>query len=142
MIEHAQDSNHIVRQAYDGLARGDLPIFLNLLAPDVQWRESPGLSLTGRTYNTRDSVVDDVLKPFIAQIPDLGVTPDEIFATDGEIVVVLGRYTGTAIATSHPIDIPFTHVWRLHHGTAVGVTQYTDTALLNQALNPPLPALR
>jgi ketosteroid isomerase-like protein len=34
MIEHAQDSNHTVRQAYDGLARGDLPIFLNLLAPE------------------------------------------------------------------------------------------------------------
>jgi ketosteroid isomerase-like protein len=140
MNEHATDNRRIVEQAYAGLARGDLDAFLTPLAADVEWSEAAGLALTGGEYRGRDTVAERVLGPFTSQVADLAVTP-ETFVAERERVVVLGRYTGTAVLTGQPIDLPFAHIWQLQDGTASRFTQLTDTARFNQAFGTPLPAL-
>lgn len=140
MHDSAQDNRGIVERAYAGLARGDLDVFLQALAPEVEWSEAAGLTLTGGEYRGRDAVVEHVLGPFTSQIADLAVTP-ATFVAENDHVIVLGRYTGTAVSTDQPIDVPFAHDWQMRFGNAWRFSQLTDTARLNQAFGTPLPAV-
>ena len=52
-------------------------------------------------------------------------------------VVALGRFCGRPKASGLEVEIPFALVWTLRDGAAVRVDEYTDTALLIEALSAP-----
>ncbi|WP_199320665.1 nuclear transport factor 2 family protein [Leptolyngbya sp. FACHB-261] len=52
----------------------------------------------------------------------------------GETIVVLGHYSGTYKATGKSFRAPFAHVWKVRDGRAIRYVQYTDTLLVQQAL--------
>jgi ketosteroid isomerase-like protein len=54
----------------------------------------------------------------------------------GDRVVALGRFCGRPRANGRYVEVPFALVWTRQHGRAVRVDEYTDTALLIDALRP------
>jgi ketosteroid isomerase-like protein len=59
--------------------------------------------------------------------------PEE-FVDAGDVVVAMGKYSGTYKATGKPFQSNFAHVWRVRDGKAFRFTQYTDTLLVHRAL--------
>jgi ketosteroid isomerase-like protein len=59
--------------------------------------------------------------------------PDELVG-DGNSIVALGHYSGTYKATGKSLRTPFAHAWRLRDGKIIRFVQYTDTVLVQKAL--------
>ena len=61
------------------------------------------------------------------------VTPDEFYDA-GDTIIVTGMYSGSYNATGKNMSTPFAHFWTLADGKVVKFVQYTDTAVMNRAL--------
>lgn len=55
---------------------------------------------------------------------------------DGENVVVLARYAATHKGTGKPIDVRVAHHFVVRGGRIVRFEQFTDTALVRDAMTP------
>lgn len=56
------------------------------------------------------------------------------FVAQGDSVVSLGQYSGKYKITGKRFSAPFAHVWNLRNGKVVRFRQYTDTAVVQDAL--------
>ncbi|MGH9456216.1 MAG: nuclear transport factor 2 family protein [Thermoanaerobaculia bacterium] len=63
----------------------------------------------------------------------------EGFISEGEKVVVLGRYSATFKATGRPLDAQFVHVWTVRDGKIVAFQQYADTAQFERVMRTETP---
>ena len=126
------DSATIIRGLYDSFAKGDVPAVLAALDPAIEWTEAEGFPYGG-TYKGPDAVLNGVFVPLGTDWDGFSVTPDEIVAS-GDRVIAMGHYAGTYKATGKSFRTHFAHAWRLAGGKAVNFQQYTDTAVVQQAL--------
>lgn len=125
-------NSETIRTLYAAFARGDVPAVLAGLAADVKWTEAEGFPYGG-TYTGPDAVLQNVFMRLGAEWDGFTVVPHELVA-EGETVVALGEYSGTYKATGKRFSAPFAHVWKLRGGKAVSFQQYTDTAVVQRAL--------
>jgi uncharacterized protein len=56
------------------------------------------------------------------------------YVDGGERVVALGQYSGTYKATGKSFEAPFAHVCEVRDGKITRFMQYTDTVLVQRAL--------
>jgi len=124
----------IVRRFYEGVAQGDVPTLLGLMDEKVDWTEAEGF-FTGGTYVGPNAVVEGVFVPLATEIDGFSAAPDEILGCGEDTVVGLGHYSGAFKATGKSFRVPFAHIWRLTGGKVMKFEQYTDTALVQQALS-------
>lgn len=122
----------VVQSFYRSLAHGDAPAALAALDPHVEWTEAEGFPCAG-TYRGPDDVLNGVLARLGTEWTGFEATPDE-FVDGGDTVVALGTYRGTCKDTGKSFQAPFAHLWRIRNGKAVRFVQYTDTALVQEAL--------
>lgn len=125
-------NSETIRTLYAAFARGDVPAVLAGLAADVKWTEAEGFPYGG-TYTGPDAVLQNVFMRLGTEWDGFAAVPHEIVA-EGETVVALGEYGGTYKATGKRFSAPFAHVWKLRGGKAVSFQQYTDTAVVQRAL--------
>lgn len=125
-------NSETIRTLYAAFARGDVPAVLAGLAADVKWTEAEGFPYGG-TYTGPDAVLQNVFMRLGTEWDGFAAVPHEIVA-EGETVVALGEYSGTYKATGKRFSAPFAHVWKLRGGKAVSFQQYTDTAVVQRAL--------
>ena len=126
------DNLEAVRSFYGALARGEVPTALALLAPEVRWTEAEGFPYAG-TYVGPDGVLKGVLMRLATEWEGFSATPRE-FVVQGDTVVSLGEYSGKYKMTGRSFSAPFAHVWNLRNGKVVSFRQYTDTAVVQDAL--------
>jgi ketosteroid isomerase-like protein len=88
----------------------------------------------GGTINGRDAV-GAYFGEVLGRWDDFRAEADD-FVDGGDRVVALGRFCGRPKATGRYVEIPFALVWTMRDGLAVRVDEYTDTALLLEALRP------
>lgn len=122
-----------IRGIYEAFARGNVPAFLETLAPDVSWTEAEGFPYAG-TYTGPGAVLDGVIMRLGTEWDGFSAVPAE-FVVQEDTVVALGRYAGTYRRTGKGISVPFAHVWKLEKGRVIRFRQYTDTALVQKALS-------
>jgi ketosteroid isomerase-like protein len=122
-----------VKGMYSAFARGDVAGVIGVLAPQLEWIEAEGFPTAG-TYRTPDAVLHQVFARLGAEWDDFAAAPQEYLCADHR-VVVLGRYSGRFRATGKLFDAPFAHVWSLHGGRVIGFRQFTDTAVVQQAMH-------
>jgi uncharacterized protein len=128
-------ADDLVRSAYDAFAKGDLDAVLAGMDPDIVWEQAQGLP-HGGVYHGVEAVRAAVFEPLDRDWwAEFSAEPHELVA-DGDTVVVLGRYRGTAKATGRLLDVPFVHVWTIEAGRAVRFRQFLDTAGWIEALAP------
>ena len=129
MSEKTLDS---VQGVYQAFARGDIPGALAFLGSDIEWTEAEGFPYGG-TYHGPKAVLEGVFMRLGAEWDGFAAIPDE-FIDAGDTIVVLGKYSGKYKATGKSFQADFSHVWRAREGKAFKFQQYTDTLLVQKAL--------
>ena len=121
-----------VQGVYEAFARGDVPAVLGFLDDDIAWTEAEGFPYGG-TYNGPNAVLEGVFMRLGGEWDGFTAAPAE-FIDGGDTVVVLGQYSGTYKATGKSFQANFAHVWKISGGKAVSFVQYTDTLIIQRAL--------
>ncbi|MFC7045992.1 nuclear transport factor 2 family protein [Halobacteriaceae archaeon GCM10025711] len=134
MTSRAVSSNlQTVRTGYDDFAAGDMDAVLSFFADDIEWVVADGFPFGG-TYVGPDEVRSGVFEQLGEQMAVFDVIPER-FVDAGDTIVVLGEYDGVDRETGNAFTgVPWAHVWDFRDGTAVRFQQYTDTALVQDAL--------
>jgi uncharacterized protein len=133
------DSNvEIVKGAYEAFGRGDVEAVLGAMSEDVEWNEAEGMPYGGRHIG-RQAVAERVFGPIVADIPNLSVTPEEMYAS-GDTVVVVTRYAGTGAATGVQLDLPVVHIWDIRDGQLARFRQFADTIEFAEVVPAETPA--
>ncbi|MGQ0575279.1 MAG: nuclear transport factor 2 family protein [Pseudonocardia sp.] len=120
-----------VQGAYDAFGRGDIPAVLAVMAPDIEWIEAAG-PYRGR-YVGLQQVAEEVFGRIPADWSEFAVTPDE-FLEAGDVIVVLGRFTGTAAGTGASMSSRFAHVIRMRDGLEASFEDISDAHAFHTAL--------
>lgn len=121
-----------VRGVYDAFASGDIPAVLGFLTSDIEWTEAEGFPYGG-TYLGSNAVLEGVLMRLGTEWDGFAAIPDE-FIDAGDTIVALGKYSGKYKATGKSFQASFAHVWRTREGKAFKFQQYTDTLIVQKAL--------
>ena len=129
----AQSNVDLVRGMYDALGRGDVPVVLAALHPEVDWNETEGFPYAGQ-YTGPDAVLNGVIMRLGTEWEGFSAVPDELLDA-GDKVVTLGWYSGTYKGTGKSFRARFAHVWRVRDGKIVHFQQYADTAEVGKALS-------
>jgi ketosteroid isomerase-like protein len=120
-----------VRAFYEGAASG--PPDMEVFHEDVAFR-MPEVLPHGGTIRGRDAL-GAYFGEVISRWDGFRAALDDL-VDGGERVVALGRFCGTPKASGRYVEVPFALVWTMRGGQAVEVDEYTDTALLLEALRP------
>jgi uncharacterized protein len=121
-----------IRAVYGAFGRGDIPSVLAALDPNVSWTEAAGFAYGG-TYVGPNAVLEKVFRKLGTDWIGYSATPHQ-FITEGDVVVVLGEYSGRYKATSKSFRAAFAHVWKLQDGKVMDFHQHTDTAVIRDAM--------
>jgi ketosteroid isomerase-like protein len=123
----------IIKGLYASFAKGDVPAVLGAMNPHIRWTEAEGF-IYGGEYVGPEAILQNVFMKFATEWDGFTVTPDK-FIDGGEEVVVLGKYSGTFLATGKTMTVPFAHVWTIGDDSRVSnFIQFTDTALIERKL--------
>lgn len=128
----SNDNLAVLREGYRNFAKGDIPAVLEVFEPDIEWTEAEGFPYGG-TYKGPDDIMENVFMKLGTEWDGFSVAPDE-FIDAGDKIIVLGKYSGTYKETGKSFKADFAHVWTLKDGKAAKFVQYTDTALVQKAL--------
>jgi len=127
------ESAAVAQAIYDAFAAGDVPTFAGLLHPEIVWNEAENYPYADNNpYVGSDAVLEGVIGRVVTEWGGFAATPEHMIS-QGNRVAVMGRYTGTFMATGTPMDAQFVHVWTIEDGQAVAFQQYTDTWQARQA---------
>jgi ketosteroid isomerase-like protein len=121
-----------IANVYAAFGRGDVPAVLAAFAPNITWTEAEGFPYGG-TYVGPDAIVQNVFAKLGSEWNGYTVAPHE-FVEGADTVVALGEYSGTYKGTGKSFKAPFAHVWKFSGGRIISFSQYTDTALVQRAL--------
>lgn len=128
----ANDNKRIVRNNFEGLAKGNGAPLLESLADDVQWTII-GTSVLSRTFDGKQAVIEGLLVPFREALVDghIHIHVDNLVA-EGDYVVVQGH--GEAM-TKRGVAYNNTYCWvyRFRDGRIAALTEYLDTELVTRA---------
>ncbi len=123
----------IVRAHYAASAQGNIDEMMANVSAQVRWTEMAGFPCAG-TWVGPQAVVDNVFavlgKDWIGYRFELQGLID-----GGDQIVGVGTYHGTYRGTEEEMQARVAHVWKLQHGKIVAFEQFTDTLLVNQAMN-------
>ena len=121
------DAVAIVQIVYNGFAVGDMNMVTSVMSPDIIWNEAEGNPYADKNpYVGPDEILSGVFSRIGGDWTNFTATPSE-FVTQGNRVVVFGRYAGTYNATGKTLDAPFVHSLTITDGKITGFQQYMDT---------------
>jgi ketosteroid isomerase-like protein len=112
------DNVQIIRDAYDGFGRGDLPTVLGLMDPDIEWSEAEGnpYQPSGKAWRGQDAIVQNLFAKIVEDFDGIFIIHPKEFYDAGDAVVVEGRYTGTFKATGKALDTQVCHISKVREG--------------------------
>ena len=117
----------LVREIYDAFARGDVDAVLGAMADEIEWYQAEGMPYGEPPLHGPQEVAQSIFGPIITDVEGFAVTPEQ-FLSEDDIVVMIGRYTGTGKETGKELDLPAVHVWNVRDGKATRFRQFIDTA--------------
>lgn len=123
----------IVRSVYENFAKGDIAAVLDVLAPDIEWVESPQEFLPHHgTHRSPEAVHQRVFGGVMSHFDEFAVIP-ETFHDAGRVVVVEGRAVGRT-KNGGVLDARAAWVWTVEGGKATANHNYHDTDAFRVAL--------
>ena len=129
----SQENVNIVRRLYEAFAAGDVDTVLTLLSPDIVWTEAENFPYADNNpYRGPEAVLTGVFGRLGTEWQSFGAHPEE-FLDAGDTVVVLGRYSGTCVATGNSMSPEMAHVIRVSDGLITSFRQYVDTLAVARA---------
>jgi uncharacterized protein len=113
-----------VRGAYDAFNSGNPQGVLDTLVEDVEWVEPGGGNAPSGTFNSPQSVGDDVFSAIPQYFDEFTADPDN-FDDQGDRVVVTGRFHGKA-KSGADLDAAFEHVFEMRDGKVARLENKPD----------------
>jgi ketosteroid isomerase-like protein len=131
----AAENKQLLESVFAEMAAGNGQPFMEALADDVRWTVI-GSSPWSRTYAGKRQVVDELMRPLFSQFADeYTARAIQVIAEDDVVVVEARGQVNTK--AGRPYNQTYCYVFRLADGQVRELTEYLDTELVNQALDPP-----
>ena len=128
------DNVEFMKGLYQAFAAGDVPKVLGSMADDIEWWEAEGNPWSpGRAFVGVQEVVEGVLGRIAGEFEGFEVVPER-FLSDGDDVVMIGRYRGKGIATGKVLDAQVLHLWTVRGDKVARFQQFVDTRQLADVL--------
>ena len=122
-----------VQALYDAFARRDADAIRRLFDPKIEWVQNAGFPNGGRHVGA-DTVLNEVFARFRTEWSSWGAVVTE-WLDAGDMVVALGEYRGTHKTTGRSMTAAFAHVYDVRDGRITRFRQYTDTAVIRDAMS-------
>ncbi len=117
----------VIESMYQAFADGNVAGVLGPMHPEIEWNEAENFPYADKNpYVGPDGIATGVFARIADEWADFSAKPEAIHGC-GDVVLAMGRYTGTYIPTVESIDAQFAHVWWLRDGKVVRFQQYADT---------------
>jgi ketosteroid isomerase-like protein len=133
------DNKRILQHVFAETAKGNGRPFVAALSEGVVWTIIGSTQWSG-TYRGKQAVLRDLLGPLNAQLAGRNTITAERFTAEDDRVVVEGQGHNTTKA-GRQYNNRYCWVFRFSQGQVVELIEYTDTALIESALQPPSAAL-
>lgn len=122
----------IIQAHYAGSRSMDIVAMMAPVSATTRWTEMAGFPCAG-TYIGPEAVVENVFKVLRAAWDGYALQLDRLI-DGGDTIVGIGTYSGTYRATGKAMTARVTHVWDLKDGKVTQFEQFTDTALVAEAM--------
>jgi ketosteroid isomerase-like protein len=128
-------NKQLLQQIFSELARGNGKPFVESWADDFCWT-IVGSTKWSKTYRGKQIVLDELMKPLFSQFADRYTNTAHRFIAEDDYVVVecRGRVMTKA---GKPYNNTYCYVIRLQDGKLSELTEYLDTALVEEVLENP-----
>jgi uncharacterized protein len=133
----AVENKKLLRGIFDQMARGNTSALSGAMAEDVRWVFPGNWSWSG-TWEPRRVVIDELLRPLMAQFDSYRSEADLILA-DGDRVIVQARSFATT-KRGDPYHQTYCYIFRVRGGRLTEVVEHCDSALVERVLESPAPA--
>lgn len=134
----AAENKQLLQRIYGALAEGDASLYREALAEDFRWVIA-GSSVWAGTYEGRDAVRNDLLRPLMAQFATPYTNRATRFIAEGDLVVVECQGNVTT-KRGESYNNSYCMIYRVENGKLKEVTEYMDTDLAVKRLDPPVRA--
>jgi ketosteroid isomerase-like protein len=128
----AAHNKQLLQAAFSALAAGNFAPLRGLYADDVTFTVT-GTSRWSRTYRGKRAVFDELLLPLAARFADRYTGTASRFIAEDDVVVVEFR-GDVMLKTGVPYRNTYCLIYRLAGGEIREITEYGDTALVNEVL--------
>ena len=122
----------IIQNLYASFRERDYLTFRKLCSPDIEWVQNPGFP-GGATYHGADAIIEGVFERNDALWDDFRFELESMHPA-GEVVTVIGHYTGKNSTTNEPFRAPVAHIYDVADGTVQRFRMFADTHTLHQSL--------
>ncbi len=130
---HMRTNLNIIADHYAASARQDITSMMAEVSPDVQWTEMAGFPCAG-TWTGPEQITENVFKILDSEWRGYRFDLEELIDAGARIIGV-GHYCGTYRKTGKFMQVRATHIWTLNDGKIVRFEQFTDTLLVDKAMN-------
>jgi uncharacterized protein len=129
------ENKQLLQEAFAETAKGNGRAFVAALADDVAWTII-GTTAWSRTYQGKVAVLAELLGPLNTQLANRNTITAHRFVAEGDQVVVEGRGQNVT-KTGKQYNNRYCWVFRFKDGRVVELVEYTDTSLIEAALEAP-----
>jgi uncharacterized protein len=133
--QNSQSNKQLMQAIFAELAQGNGRPFIEAMADDFCW-VLPGQTAWSRTYQGKQAVRDELLRPLFAQFADTYVNRASRFIAEGDMVVVECRGQ-VSTKKGKPYNNTYCYVCRLEGGQLKELVEYLDTQLVDATLDAP-----
>ena len=130
----ATENKQLLHEIFEQMARGNVAALGEAMAEDFRWVFPGDWSWSG-TWEPRQVVVDELLRPLMAQFESYR-SEAELILADGDRVVVQARSRATT-KRGDPYDQTYCFIFRVRDGRLTELVEHCDTALVDRVLDPP-----
>jgi len=121
----------VLKEAYAAFNRGDIPAILGRLSEKVEWI-APNVEPVAGTYHGRDGAAQFFRK--VKEIVEFSAFEPREYVAQGDRVIALGNYKGTAHATGKSYGCDWVMSFTFRDGKVTKFQEFTDTAAIAAAL--------
>ena len=131
----APENKRLMEGVFAELANGNGQPFMDSLGEDIRWTVT-GTSAWSRTYEGKRAVIDELMRPLFSQFAGPYKNAASHIIADGDHVVVECQGNVTT-KSGKPYNQTYCYVCRMADGKVRELTEYLDTELVSEALEPP-----
>lgn len=131
----AADNKRLMQSIFAELATGNGKPFVAAMADDFSWILT-GTTEWSRAYRGKQTVMTELMGPLFGQFADVYTNRAERIIAEDDLVVVECRGRATTKA-GKPYNNAYCYVIRMADGKMRELTEYMDTALVEDVLQAP-----
>lgn len=125
------ENKKLLQDIFDQMAQGNTRAMSDAMADDFRWVFPGNWSWSG-IWEPKQVVLDQLLRPLMAQFTDYRCEADVVLAEGDRVVVQARGYATTK--RGEPYHQTYCYIFRMADGQLAEVVEHCDTALVERVL--------